>query len=156
MAKDELIDETKEKKENDIDKDWALYESGIKYNNALYGSDKNYYETIGPERCKALGYNKTDLEKEYSDLQFDKSKLQEEIYKIFLVNCKYSKSWIKETLSSIYSSLGYNKTPKANDLEQYFEIKLCKVLDKTTGKSDNGFKIIKLKEKQEDDICDKD
>ena len=117
---------------------------------------KNYYETIGPERCKALGYNKTDLEKEYSDLQFDKSKLQEEIYKIFLVNCKYSKSWIKETLSSIYSSLGYNKTPKANDLEQYFEIKLCKVLDKTTGKSDNGFKIIKLKEKQEDDICDKD
>ena len=56
MAKDELIDETKEKKhENNIDKDWALYESGIKYNNALYGSDKNYYETIDANIAFANG-----------------------------------------------------------------------------------------------------
>lgn len=56
MAKDELIDETKEKKqENNIEKDWALYESGIKYNNALYGSDKNYYETIDANIAFANG-----------------------------------------------------------------------------------------------------
>ena len=107
---------------------------------------RNYYQTLGPERCKALSYDVTYISREYSDLQVDKSKLQEEIYKTFQVNSKYSKSNIKETLGVIYSSLGYNKTPKANDLEQYFEIKLCKVLDKTTGKSDNGFKIIKIKE----------
>ena len=116
---------------------------------------RNYYQTLGPERCKALSYDVTYISREYSDLQFDKSKLQEKIYKTFQVNSKYSKSNIKETLGVIYSSLGYNKTPKANDLEEYFEIKLCKVLDRTTGKFDNGFKIIKLKEKQENDIPNK-
>jgi len=108
---------------------------------------KNYYETLGPERCKALGYNKTDLEKEYSDLQFDISKLQEEIYKEFQVSIRYSKSETKEKLSQIYSSLGYNKTPKANDLEEYFEIKECRVLNAETGKRDAGFELIKKKER---------
>ena len=27
-------------------KDWDLYQAGVKYNNALYGSDKNYYDVI--------------------------------------------------------------------------------------------------------------
>lgn len=39
----------------DIDKDWALYEAGIRYNNALYGSDKNYYETIDANIAFANG-----------------------------------------------------------------------------------------------------
>lgn len=43
-----------EKKPN-IEKDWALYESGIRYNNALYGSDKNYYETIDANIAFANG-----------------------------------------------------------------------------------------------------
>ena len=106
---------------------------------------KNYYETIGPERCKALGYNKTDLEKEYSDLQFDMSKLEVEIYKEFQIGNRYLRNIVKETLSTIYSSLGYNKTPKANDLEQYFEIKPCKVLNPETNKREHGFEILRIK-----------
>ena len=39
----------------DIAKDWALYEAGIRYNNALYGSDKNYYETIDANIAFANG-----------------------------------------------------------------------------------------------------
>jgi len=46
--------EEKEQKSN-IEKDWALYESGIRYNNALYGSDKNYYETIDANIAFANG-----------------------------------------------------------------------------------------------------
>ena len=107
---------------------------------------KNYYETLGPERCKALGYNKTDLEKEYSDLQFDMSKLEVEIYKEFKIGNRYLRNIVKETLSTIYSSLGYNKTPKANDLEQYFEIKPCKVFNPETNKREHGFEIVKRKE----------
>ena len=110
---------------------------------------KNYYETLGPERCYAQGYNKTYLEKEYKDMQFDKSQLRDEIYNIFKVDEKYTKSEIKNMLKDLYKSLGYNKTPKANDLEKYFEIKLCKVTVET-GKQDNGFKIIKRKENFDD------
>ncbi|MBP5709228.1 MAG: hypothetical protein J6W61_05650, partial [Bacteroidales bacterium] len=109
---------------------------------------KNYYETIGPDRCKALGYNKTDLEKEYSNLQFDKSKLRDSIYKEFQINFRYSKSETKEKLNIIYSEIGYNKTPKASDLEEYFELKECKVLNSDTGKRDAGFEIIKIKKRR--------
>ena len=45
----------KKKEKNSIEKDWALYESGIRYNNALYGSDKNYYETIDANIAFANG-----------------------------------------------------------------------------------------------------
>lgn len=48
-----MKEEKKEK--NNIEKDWALYESGIRYNNALYGSDKNYYETIDANIAFANG-----------------------------------------------------------------------------------------------------
>ena len=113
-------------------------------------SYKNYYETLGPERLKALGYDKTNIAKEYSDLQFDVSKISDEIYKTFQIGERYSKVEIKDTLNNIYSSLGYNKTPKANDLEQYFEIKECKKLNESTGKRDMAFEIIKIKEEERD------
>ena len=106
---------------------------------------RNYYQTLGPERCKALSYDVTYISREYSDLQFDKSKLQEEIYKEFQVNSKYSKSFIKDKLCDIYKTLGYNKTPKANDLEEYFELKTCQVTNKETGKRDMAFEILGVK-----------
>ena len=69
----------------------------------------------------------------------------EKILNYFKPDNKYLKSDIKETLRKIYESVGYNKTPKASDLEEYFEIKECKITI-STGKQDNGFKILKLKE----------
>ena len=107
---------------------------------------KNYYETLGPDRCKALNYESTKISREYSDLQFDKNILVSEIINIFNLGEKYSKSEAKEMLKNIYNSLGYNKTPKANDLEQYFELRVCKITNKETGKRDHGFEILKIKD----------
>ena len=108
---------------------------------------KVYYIALGPERCKALNYEVTKIFKEFSDMQFDKSQLRDEIYKTFTIGERYTKSRIKETLKNLYKFLGYNKTPKANDLEKYFELKECKVLvDKKSGKRDMGFEIIKIRE----------
>ena len=107
---------------------------------------KVYYIVLGPERCKALNYEVTKISKEFSDMQFDKSQLRDEIYKTFTIGERYTKSRIKETLKNLYKFLGYNKTPKANDLEKYFEIRPCKITNKETGKRDHGFEIIKRKE----------
>jgi hypothetical protein len=63
-----------------------------------------------------------------------------------LVGEKYSKQFIKDTLKTIYESNGFNQTPKAIDLEMYFELKDAKIPNKTTGKRDNGYEIIKQKE----------
>ena len=40
---------------NNVEKDWELYESGIRYNNALEGSDKNYYDVINANIAFANG-----------------------------------------------------------------------------------------------------
>lgn len=39
----------------DITKDWQLYQAGIKYNQALYGSDKDYYDVIDTNIAFASG-----------------------------------------------------------------------------------------------------
>jgi len=108
-----------------------------------------YYYSISNERASALKYQKGNLEKEYKSqksLSLNIKSMVSEIISAFPVNNRFSKSYIKETLRTIYESNGYNKTPKASDLEEYFEIKLCKVLNESTGKRDMAFEIIKLKE----------
>ena len=107
---------------------------------------KVYYKILGPDRCYAQGYNKTYLEREYKDMQFNKSQLRDEIYNIFEVGKRYVRSEVKETLKNLYTSLEYNKIPKANDLEKYFKIRSCQITNKETGKKDHGFEIIKRKD----------
>ena len=114
---------------------------------------KVYYIALGPDRCKALNYEVTKISKEFSDMQFDKSQLEDEIYKTFTIGERYTKAGIKDTLKNLYKFLGYNKTPKANDLDKYFELKECKVLvDKESGKRDMGFEIIKIREIDKIDV----
>ena len=50
-----MVEEENKLEKPNIEKDWALYEAGIAYNNALYGSDKNYYETIDANIAFANG-----------------------------------------------------------------------------------------------------
>ena len=45
------------------------------------------------------------------------------------------------------SSLNYHDfLQKANDIEEYFEVKECKVLNPETGKYDRGYELIKRKD----------
>ena len=118
-----------------------------------------YYWTIPAGRAGTLHYQKGELEKEYQAIMHpeliptkDKEDLEKKekaksiIISSFLPENKYLKSDIKETLRKIYEDLGYNKTPKASDLEEYFELHPCQIKNKETGKKDNGFEILKLKE----------
>ena len=103
---------------------------------------KKYYESLGPEKCKALGYKQSELDKYLSDLKLDLSDLSNRILSEFAISGRYTKSEIKNKLSSIYSILGYSKTPKASDLEEYFELKDILLTNKDTGKREHGFEII--------------
>lgn len=106
---------------------------------------KKYYESLGPEKCKALGYKQSELDKYLSDLKLDLSDLSNRISSEFAISGRYTKSEIKNKLSNIYSGLGYSKTPKASDLEEYFELKDVLLTNKETGKREHGFEIIKKK-----------
>lgn len=145
-----------------IDTDLTIFQDKIKYIYSLnYDKDimklildnisdlsfAKYYYSIPASRAGTLGYQKGNLEKEYNSIKSCNIDLiVEEIKSKFIVGQKYSKFSIKETLRIVYKISGYSKTPKANDLKQYFEIKECKVLNKATGKHDPGFKILKLKD----------
>lgn len=100
----------------------------------------NYINTLGYERCKALGYQEANLIKELKNKELLRSV---DLGKIFIVGHNYKCSDIKKTLQQIYFDNGITKTAKASDLEEWFEVKYVNIA--VSGKSNRGFKIIKLK-----------
>ena len=87
---------------------------------------KTAYLVAGPVKCKALKYQKGEIVKYVDSQKLTKSDLITEIYNSFVVGNIYSKKDIKEQLGVIYDSFKLNKTPKATDLGEYFELKECK------------------------------
>ena len=104
---------------------------------------KSYYTSLGPQRLKSLGYNLTKIKKELGIVTFSQELLESSIYSEFKIGDKLKMSEIKNMLGKIYSSINYDATPKATDLENYFEVKKCKVTDKITKLRENYFEIIK-------------
>lgn len=105
---------------------------------------KNYYITLGPDKIKSLSYQRSKLKIEYEkkkNNQLGDSDLVNLVYSIFIVGNKYTKPYIKQTFSSIYNKLGIQTTPKAVDIEKYFEVRLVDVIDET-GKRTKGFKLL--------------
>ena len=110
---------------------------------------KNFYNVLGKDRIKMFSYQKYLLQAEY-DKQKSKfksiDKLSELIYDRFTVGNKYTNVVAKSILKNIYLELEILGNPKATDLYNYFELKICKVSDPTSKKRENGIEIIKKKE----------
>lgn len=104
---------------------------------------KSYYLSITPERLKALGYNVTRIKRELNIVTFSQELLEKSMYLEFKVGDRLSLSDIKVKLINIYESISYDKTPKATDLENYFEVKKCTI--NLPGKRVNGLEIINKK-----------
>ena len=123
---------------SDAEIEWALDQVPLQY--------KNYYEALGLDRLKACGYNVTKVKKEYESEKVDVNLGADKIYATFHVGGKYSKSEVKAALGEIYNEVGYNKTPKATDLDDYFVIGNCRLPNSETGKRDAGIEIIKKRD----------
>ena len=108
----------------------------------------NIINVLNFDEIRACGYQRSKIIKRLSDkstTEESANNIRSEIISNFSIGNKYSKQFIKDTLKSIYESNGFNQTPRAIDLEGYFELKDAKVPNKVTGKRDNGYEIIKLK-----------
>ena len=104
---------------------------------------KSYYTTLGPIRLRALSYNKTFIKKELGIVMFNPLLLQNHVYQDFKVGDKLSLADIKIKLKNIYNEISYKAAPKANDIENYFEIKEISLYEK---KPDGSRKRIKAYE----------
>ena len=104
---------------------------------------RNIYLGLGPERCKALGYNYSRAKADYETKFFDISIIRDNILSNFSVGDKVSNSEVKERLKRIYENVGYKKTPKASILGDFFEIKPIKIKEGNSWV--NGIEILKMK-----------
>ena len=104
---------------------------------------KNYMNLLGPDRIRALGSSRGELEREYQIITSGDTR-KEIIFNTFQIQQRYTLKEIKEKLGEIYSSLNISKTPKASDLEEYYEVKKC-TINFPSGKRENGLEIIKIK-----------
>ena len=84
---------------------------------------KSYYTALGPQKLRALGYDRYKIEKELGIVTFSYELLESTIYNEFKVGDKLTLSGIKDRLGYLYSSINYTAVPKATDLEKYFEVR---------------------------------
>lgn len=138
------------------DKMKLLYDASFEFNEEEMNSIlfeinivfRNYFIVLGRDRIRALQFRKYALDAEYEKIYNNQHKftdLNKIILSTFLVGKKYTKLFIKDKLSEIYNTLGINLSPKANDIENYFEVSICKVTNKETGKRDHCYEILRKK-----------
>ena len=108
-----------------------------------------YYNVLGPEKIKALYYRNDNIVEEYKRrLNNQDINLRDEILKLFSVGERYSLLAIKDELGKLYKKLGYERTPKAVDIKEVFEVKTCSIFTKENDATlkQNGFLILGIKE----------
>ncbi len=109
---------------------------------------KSYYTALGPQKLRALGYDRYKIEKELGIVTFSYELLESTIYNEFKVGDKLTLSGIKDRLGYLYSSINYTAVPKATDLEKFFEVRPIVIYEKKDNgsrKQIKGYELLKKK-----------
>jgi hypothetical protein len=123
-----------------------IYQQNIKvFNSIIPIYYQGYMNLLGPDRIKANGYIEIDIKNEANSI-LNYNEIKAKILINFKPGNKYSSKDVKQILKGIYSKLNIDKAAKASELENYFKLKECKVLNSDTGKWDRGFEILGIKE----------
>ena len=111
---------------------------------------KSYYTVLGPEQLKTLSYNTSKIKKALGIVTFSDEVLYDSIYSDFKVGGKYLLSDIKDKLRDIYSSINYSATPKARDIEKYFDVRESTMRTIIDGekKTVRFYELLRSKEKE--------
>lgn len=114
----------------------------------------DYISALGPEYIISVGGEKSRIDKAFELLKEkgittrpDDNWLGEKVKEEVKVGDRKTKSEWKEYLKELYKELNVTKTAKASDLEEWYDIKVVRILNKSTGKRDSGFEILSLKQK---------
>ena len=100
---------------------------------------KLYYQELGAERCKALGYKESAMRNEVALRNKIKS-IKILLSQVFFPSMSVTTEQIKRELAIIYTKLGIKKAAVASDLKKYgYEMKPAKVV--VNGVRKNGYVI---------------
>ena len=103
-----------------------------------YPELRYYYEALGADRIKALNYKEKKLLNEIHIMK-TKNKIRHELHGIIHIGDRILTTDIQQTLRVVYDRLGIDKSPKATDLNEFFEIHPVKI--PTANGRKNGFEI---------------
>lgn len=104
---------------------------------------KYYYEQLGGERIRALGYKESKIKVELQNLRTI-NKVPYELRRLLKNEERISNAMLKQTLQYVYDKLGVNRTAKATDIIEYFpKSKSGQKITDTTGRRSNGW-IVRL------------
>ena len=106
---------------------------------------KSSYLALGPNKLRALNYNKTYIDRELGIITFNRPNLSNKIFEKFFEGDRMTTSEVKRRLNLIYKETGYAFKPKARDLRDYFDLKDVKISDPVSGKRLNGLELLKRK-----------
>ena len=120
-----------------------LSDGGREKVESMIDAEIKSFLSLGKDRLKSLGYHVTKVKKDLDIQSFAKDSLEEVIYSEFKEGDRISKAEIKERLGKIYDKLQYQKSAKATDIEEWFEVKL--ILLTINRKKINGFELLKKK-----------
>ena len=87
-----------------------------------YPELRYYYEALGVDRIKALNYKEKKLLNEIHIMK-TKNKIRHELHGIIHIGDRILTTDIQQTLHDVYDRLGIDKSPKATDLNEFFEIR---------------------------------
>ena len=103
-----------------------------------YPELRYYYEALGADRIKALNYKEKKLLNEIHIMK-TKNKIRHELHGTIHIGDRILTADIQQTLRVVYDRLGIDKSPKATDLNEFFEIHSVKI--PTANGRKNGFEI---------------
>lgn len=103
-----------------------------------YPELRYYYEALGVDRIKALNYKEKKLLNEIHIMK-TKIKIRHELHGTIHIGDRILTADIQQTLRVVYDRLGVDKSPKAADLNEFFEIHPVKI--PTANGRKNGFEI---------------
>ena len=103
---------------------------------------------LGKKKLKTLSYNSSLIRKELGIVLFNESDLSNHIKSSFNLGDKFTLSDLKIRLGELYERIGYKKTPKANDILDYFETKEYSIYEKMPDgkrKKIRGYELLSYK-----------
>lgn len=104
---------------------------------------KYYYDQLGGERIRALGYKESKIKVELHNLR-TANKVPYELRQLLKNEERISNTMLKQTIQHVYNKLGIRKTAKATDITIYFpNSKGGQKITDSTGRRVNGW-IIKF------------
>ena len=101
-----------------------------------------YYNLVGPERCKSLGYNQTLLGREIRNMMIPRDEIKSSFLGTFKPGDRYTNKDLKEIVGKIYIELGITKNPKGSDIKKYFRVRPITIT--VDGERSNGLEILEV------------